>query len=80
MCGDSGISAAVPRFDDSDSIDDLIDEEEYPGLATKLRSHRIYTIGDLRERGVQRSLPEWVGESRAGAIREMMYDNDGREP
>ena len=49
MCGESGINMAAPRLDDSASIDDLVDERDYPGLTCKLRKLRVYTVGHLRE-------------------------------
>ena len=80
MCGDSGINMAAPRLDDSASIDDLVDERDYPGLTCKLRKLRVYTVGHLRERGVWDRITGSVSDSQIRALQEMLDDNDGREP
>lgn len=76
----SGINMVTPRLDDTASIDGLIDERDYPGLTCKLRKYRVYTIGDLRRRDVHANLTDWVGDSWARAIKEMLDENDGCEP
>jgi hypothetical protein len=75
MCGDSGFNSAIPDFDDSESVDNIL----MPDQSDVARAHQIYTIGDLRQK--RRNLGEIIDDAElAQAMISKLDENDGREP